>query len=80
MKADGVEVFPTVGDRHYAESTRALAALKINPMKVLIDVKSDTFSIASTGVIGTIAVTVRAVLKRDRKKNRVTILYWRVEG
>lgn len=46
----------------------------------LIDVKSDTFSIASTGVIGTIAVTVRAVLKRDRKKNRVAILYWRVEG
>ncbi|MBN2296307.1 MAG: hypothetical protein JXM70_28005 [Pirellulales bacterium] len=37
MKAEGVELFPTIGDRHYAESTRALAAKNINPVKVLID-------------------------------------------
>ena len=46
----------------------------------LVTVKSDTFSVASTGVLGNIAVTVRAVLQRETKKNQVRILYWRVEG
>ena len=37
MKGTGVEEFPRVGDRHFVESIRELAAKKINPVKVLID-------------------------------------------
>ena len=37
MKGTGAEEFPRVGDRHFVESIRELAAKKINPVKVLID-------------------------------------------
>ncbi len=36
MKGSQSEIFPRVGDRHFVESTRALAKQKINPVKVLI--------------------------------------------
>jgi len=46
----------------------------------LIAVKSDVFSISSTGVVGNLAVTVKAVVIRIPAENRVGLLYFRVEG
>lgn len=46
----------------------------------LIAVKSDVFSISSTGVVGDLAVTVKAVVIRIPTENRVGLLYFRVEG
>ena len=46
----------------------------------LISVESDTFSVSSTGIVGNIAVTVKAVLSRLPKKNQVKNIYWRFEG
>ncbi|MDD5225226.1 MAG: type II secretion system minor pseudopilin GspK [bacterium] len=46
----------------------------------LIAVKSDVFSISSTGVVGDLAVTVKAVVIRLPGENRVGLLYFRVEG
>ena len=37
MQGADAEAFPTIGDRHFAESIKALAEKKINPVKVLID-------------------------------------------
>jgi hypothetical protein len=37
LKGSQSEIFPRVGDRHFVESTRALAKQKINPVKVLIE-------------------------------------------
>ena len=46
----------------------------------LITVKSDVFSISSTGVVGDLAVTIKAVVMRIPTETRVVLLYYRVEG
>ena len=37
MKGTGAEEFPRIGDRHFVEAIRELAAKSVNPVKVLID-------------------------------------------
>ncbi|MCX5868965.1 MAG: type II secretion system minor pseudopilin GspK [Proteobacteria bacterium] len=46
----------------------------------LIAVKSDVFSISSTGVVGDLAITIKTVITRIPSENRVGLLYFRVEG